>query len=196
MSPCLPTTEREIEQEALPLLEPATEAQEGAAVANAEAADVVFVSSSSEETEIIDLDFSDSSSEQTAAVEVRQEVAHSTPGALIIGRAICSSGLLEPVLQFPPPSQPVHLSWTYFIVWEVPGRPEWAGVHFSFGDLCSEQIRLHAAAALPHLSSADACWRIRWARAYRCTQAQLKAAFRQGAGLPVEAPVHFYWWRY
>ena len=163
----------------MPLLEPATEAQEGAAAAQAEAAEGVSVGSSSEGTELVDVDSPISSSGHATATEVRQERADQARSDLLFGQALRSSRLIEPVLQIPLLPQLVHRRWRFFIVWEVPGRPDWSGVHFSFEDLCSEQIRLHAAAALPHLSAADACRRIRWGRAYGCTQAQLKTAYRQ-----------------
>lgn len=104
--------------------------------------------------------------------------------------ASCSR-LLYPLLRFPPPLLPIQFSWTFSIVWEVPGRPDWGGVHFSWGSLGGDQIKLHAAAALPHLSPADAIDRIRWVEAIKFTHAQLRAAYIQGAGLPVETPVRY-----
>lgn len=92
--------------------------------------------------------------------------------------ASCSR-LLYPLLRFPPPLLPIQFSWTFSIVWEVPGRPDWGGVHFSWGSLGGDQIKLHAAAALPHLSPADAIDRIRWVEAIKFTHAQLRAAYNR-----------------
>ena len=152
------TNDLTIEPEAAPLLEPATEARDGAAAAQAEAVEEAV----------------DNSSDSW--------VLHSTR-------------LFEPVLQIPFLPQLAHRRWRFYIVWNIPGHSDWSGVHFSFGEFCSTQIRLHAAAALPHLSATEAFKRIRWCRALGCTQAQLESTYRQEARLPAGTAVRFYWWR-
>ena len=179
----------------MPLLEPATEAQEGAAAAQAEAAEGASEGSSSESWELVDFASPSSSSRPAAATGVSQERRDQARSDLLFGQALRNRRLFERVLQIPFIPQLVHRHWRFFIVWEVPGRSDWSGVHFSFGDFCSTQIRLHAVAALPHLSAADAYRRIRWCRALGCTQAQLESAYRQEARLPAQTTVRFYWWR-
>ena len=76
---------------------------------------------------------------------------------------------LSPVLQVPFSCQLVHRERRFYIVWEVPGRPDWCGIHFSHQALCWAQLRLQASIARPDLTPTLAFKQLRWYRAFGCT---------------------------
>ena len=102
---------------------------------------------------------------------------------------------LRPVLQVPLHSQLTHRDWRYYIVWEVPGRADWGGIHYSHRALCWTQLRLQASSARPDLTPAIAFKLIRWYRAYGCTLLQLEAAFRRESGQGAGS-VNYFLWKY
>ena len=102
---------------------------------------------------------------------------------------------LSPVLQVPFPCQLVHRKWRFYIVWEVPGRPDWCGIHFSHQALCWAQLRLQASAARPDLTLTTAFKLLKWYRAFGCTLQQLESAFRRESG-QTAGRVNYYLWRY
>ena len=102
---------------------------------------------------------------------------------------------LVPVRQVPLHAQLVHRDWRYYIVWQVPGRADWSGIHYSHRALCWTQLRLQASAARPDLTPASAFKLIKWYRAYGCTLLQLEAAFRRESGQRAGS-VNYFLWRY
>ena len=101
---------------------------------------------------------------------------------------------LTPVLQVPLHCQLVHRDWRFYVVWDVPGRPDWGGIHYSHHAFCWAQLRLQARLARPDLAPAAAFKLIKWYRAYGCTLLQLEAAFRRESG-QVAGSVNYFLWR-
>ena len=121
------TIDLTIEPEAAPLLEPATEAQEGAAAAQAGAVEEASGDSSSDSWELVNVAAPSSSSLPSVATRVSQERNVQACGDLHFGQALRTRRLFEPVLQIPFIPQLVHCHWRFYIV-GYPGsfRLEWS----------------------------------------------------------------------
>ena len=176
-----------IEPEAEPALEPATEAQGVPEPGQASGDDETEDSTSSSGWDFV--------AEQLPPVEVQlqQRRGYRANADAQFTRTLQLQ--LRPVLQVPLHCQLVHRDWRYYVVWEVPGRPDWGGIHYSHRALCWAQLRLQASAARPDLTPASAFKLIRWYRAYGCTLLQLEAAFRRESGQRA-GTVNYFLWRY
>ena len=176
-----------IEPEEEPLPVPATEAQERPEPVPASGDDDTEDSTSSSGWDLV--------AEQLPPVEfqLQQRRGYRANADAQFSRTLQLQ--LVPVLQSPFPCQLVHRDWRYYVVWEVPGRPDWGGIHYSHRALCWAQLRLQASTARPDLTPAAAFKLIKWYRAYGCSLQQLESAFRRESGQR-QGSVNYFLWRY
>ena len=101
--------------------------------------------------------------------------------------------LQYPVEQRPSLNQLLDNRNRVYIVWFVPGQPEWTGIHYGAGTHCWAQLRSWACAAHPELSPTDAFKRLRWIRSLGSNHNQVEAALRRES--EGRAVLHYWYWR-
>ena len=135
-----------IETEEEPLPEPATEAQGAPEPDRAAGENDTEDSTSSSDWDVV--------AEQLPTVGVQLQRRRGFRASADVHYLHTLQLPLAPVRQVPLHAQLVHRDWRYYIVWEVPGRADWSGIHYSSGALCWGQLRLQASTARPDLPPA------------------------------------------
>ena len=95
----------------------------------------------------------------------------------------------EPVIPRGAPAEAGESDEDWETVSVFEGVVAWSGIHVGRGTLPWRQIRSHAVATQPGLTSAQAFGSIRWRRAFGCSAEQFRGAFeRESQGHSVR------WW--
>ena len=102
---------------------------------------------------------------------------HREPG---LPRFAPASQLLEPEEWLPSRADLFSPRVRVYVVWSVPGRPEWRGIHYGKGTLAWRQIRSWACSAVPGQRPETVFACIRWQRCWGCDHDQLiRVLFRE-----------------